>query len=105
VFVGVGVVAGVVVVVGVFAGVLVVVFVIGVLFVFGVGVAIFTCVVVGVGAGVVVAVTGVLNIAPTVLTVFIVTAHVPVPLHAPVHPAKVWPVVGIAVSATIVPVA
>jgi hypothetical protein len=46
-----------------------------------------------------------LNKADTVFDAFIVTVHAPVPVHAPVHPAKVQPDAGVAVSDTAVPTA
>jgi hypothetical protein len=33
------------------------------------------------------------------------TVHVPVPLHEPLHPAKVEPLAGVAVRVTLVPLA
>jgi hypothetical protein len=33
------------------------------------------------------------------------TVHVPVPLHAPLHPAKLEPLAGVAVRVTFVPFA
>ena len=43
------------------------------------------------------------NIAVTDVAAFTVTVHGPVPLHAPLHPAKVDPELGVAVSVTVVP--
>src|SRR5207302_352776 len=42
-------------------------------------------------------------VAVTACAEFIVTTQLPLPLHAPVHPVKVEPVVGVAVSVTCVP--
>jgi hypothetical protein len=44
-----------------------------------------------------------LNKADTVFDAFIVIVHAPVPVQAPVHPAKVQPDAGVAVSDTAVP--
>ena len=44
------------------------------------------------------------NVAVTILAADIVTTHVPVPEHAPLQPANV-PLVGVAVSVTMVPAA
>lgn len=44
-----------------------------------------------------------LNVAVTLCAEFIVTVQVPVPLHAPLHPANVLPLPGVAVSVTCVP--
>jgi hypothetical protein len=44
-----------------------------------------------------------LKIAVTVMLAFIVRVQVPVPAHAPDHPAKVEPVLGVAVNVTAVP--
>jgi hypothetical protein len=41
-----------------------------------------------------------LNVAVTVSAAFIVTWQVPVPLHAPLHPANVDPSEGVAASVT-----
>ena len=46
-----------------------------------------------------------MNVAVTDRFEFIVTVQVPVPEHAPDHPANVEPVFGVAVSATTVPAA
>ena len=45
----------------------------------------------------------VLNVAVTDSAAFIVNWHVPVPPHAPLHPANVEPVPGVGVSVTTVP--
>ena len=45
----------------------------------------------------------VLNVAVTLRAALIVTWHVPVPLHAPLHPANIDPLAGVAVSVTTVP--
>jgi hypothetical protein len=50
-------------------------------------------------------VTVVLNVAVTDLAALMVTLHEPVPLHAPVQPAKVDPAVAFAVKVTTVPLA
>src|SRR2546430_1886847 len=44
------------------------------------------------------------NVAVTDRAWLIVTEHVPVPVHAPLHPVNVVPVAGVAVSVTLVPV-
>jgi hypothetical protein len=44
-----------------------------------------------------------LNVAVTVLLVVMVTTQEPVPVQAPLHPVKVDPVAGVAVSVTVVP--
>ena len=44
-----------------------------------------------------------LNVAVTVLFACIVTTQAPVPEHAPDHPAKVEPVLALAVTVTTVP--
>jgi hypothetical protein len=41
-----------------------------------------------------------LNVAVTVLAAFMATVHEPVPVQAPLHPAKADPAVGVAVSVT-----
>ena len=43
-----------------------------------------------------------LNVAVTDLAAFIVTVHVPVPVHAPLHPANEEPVAAAAVNVTTV---
>ena len=43
------------------------------------------------------------NVAVTAVAAFIVTMQLPVPEHAPLHPAKLVPDAGVAVSVTIVP--
>jgi hypothetical protein len=43
------------------------------------------------------------NVAVTELLPFIVIAHPPVPVQAPLHPVKLLPVVGVAVSVTMLP--
>src|SRR5947209_1114672 len=49
-------------------------------------------------------VTGVVvKVAVTACAEFIVTTQLPLPLHAPVHPVKVEPVVAVGVSVTCVP--
>ena len=48
-------------------------------------------------------VSGKVKRAETALAVSIVTAHVPAPVHAPDHPAKVAPESGLAVSVTMLP--
>ena len=53
---------------------------------------------------VLVTVKGKPNVAETVLAAFIVTAHVPVPEHAPPQPMKVAPATGVGVNVTVVPV-
>jgi hypothetical protein len=58
---------------------------------------------VGGGGGGVVVVA--LNTAPTLAAAFIVTVQEPVPLHAPLQPAKVEPVPGVAARVTTVPCA
>jgi hypothetical protein len=45
------------------------------------------------------------KIAPTVISLARVRLHGAVPEHAPVHPVKVEPPLGFAVSVTVVPVA
>lgn len=45
------------------------------------------------------------NAAVTDCAWFIVTAHVPVPLQAPLHPVNTDPDAGVASSCTVVPVA
>jgi hypothetical protein len=45
------------------------------------------------------------KVAVTELAAFIVTVHVPVPVHAPLQPVKVAPAAGVAVSVTAVPAA
>jgi hypothetical protein len=44
-----------------------------------------------------------LNVAVTLVKAFSVTVHVPVPEHAPLQPAKLVPMSGVAVSVTVVP--
>jgi len=44
-----------------------------------------------------------LNVAVTLFAALIVTEQVPVPVHAPLQPEKVWPLAGVAVSVTLVP--
>jgi hypothetical protein len=46
-----------------------------------------------------------MNVAVTEILAAIVTVQLPVPLHAPDHPAKVDPELGVAVSITDVPLA
>jgi hypothetical protein len=46
-----------------------------------------------------------LNVAVTEVLAAMVTVQLPVPLHAPDHPAKVEPELGVAVRATDVPLA
>ncbi len=41
-----------------------------------------------------------MNVAVTALAAFMVTVHEPVPVHAPLHPAKADPAAGVAVSVT-----
>ena len=48
-------------------------------------------------------VTGGLNVAVTLWAASMVTVQLPVPEQAPVHPANVLPLVGVAVSRTVVP--
>jgi hypothetical protein len=43
------------------------------------------------------------KVAPTVLFASMVTEHVPVPEQAPVHPLSWYPVLGVAVTVTVVP--
>ena len=43
------------------------------------------------------------NVAVTLLAWSRVTWHVPVPVQAPPHPLKLWPVAAVAVSVTCVP--
>jgi hypothetical protein len=45
----------------------------------------------------------VVNVAVTLWAALSVTAHVPVPVHAPLQPPKVLPASGVAVSVTLVP--
>ncbi len=47
--------------------------------------------------------SGVEKRALTEMGKFVVTLHVPVPLHAPPHPAKIYPGLGVAVRVTEVP--
>ena len=44
-----------------------------------------------------------LNVAVTLLSDVIDTVHVPVPVHAPLHPAKVEPAAGVAVKVAVAP--
>ena len=48
-------------------------------------------------------VSGGVKLAVTLLAAVIVTVQLPVPVHAPLQPVKVEPVVGMAVRVTIVP--
>jgi hypothetical protein len=58
----------------------------------------------GVGAGGGGGVTGaVLKVPVTLMFPFKVTVHDPVPVHAPLHPEKTYPVFGVAESVTTVP--
>jgi hypothetical protein len=43
------------------------------------------------------------KLAVTLRACVIVTWQEPIPLHAPDHPANVWPLTGVAVSVTLVP--